>query len=608
MNPAFWSVQHSGDGGLYAELLQNRAFQQVQPNNASSLYPWAPVDGAQLTVVADPVPVSNALPNSLKFVVPSDSSGSVGFSNTGYWGIKIDSAWTYNASLYYRFPSASAFSGILTLGLNSSSGTILASNSTTISGAQTTWKQVFLTLHPTASASDNNNTFFVTVDGAAAAGETINFAMFSLFPPTYKDQPNGMRIDISETLAAMKPAFFRFPGGNNLEGQTFATRWQWNATVGPLLDRPGRVGDWGYVNTDGLGLYEYLIWFEDVGMEPFMAVWAGYSLDGESIAEGDLEPYIQQAIDQINFVIGDPATSAPAALRAELGHPEPFTLHYVEVGNEDFFSSTYTYRWPAFVNALQAEFPDLNYIATAYPFNPPIYPTPLQYDVHVYQTPEWFVENAFYYDSFERNGTKYFEGEYAAISTNPNDLYGTPADGRLLYPTMQSSTGEAAFMTGLERNSDIVFAAAYAPLLQLVNDSQWTPDLVSFDAGTVYPSTSYYVQKLFSLNVGDEYLPSTLPAVNGTLHWTVSRSSASGDVFIKISNTVSTDADITFALPFSSVASTGTLQVLSGGQNDSNTPVTPDLVSPGNSTITTGPTFDYTAPGYSVSVITVHTA
>lgn len=132
----------------------------------------------------------------------------------------------------------------------------------------------------------------------------------------------------------MKPAFFRFPGGNNLEGQTFATRWQWNATVGPLLDRPGRVGDWGYVNTDGLGLYEYLIWFEDVGMEPFMAVWAGYSLDGESIAEGDLEPYIQQAIDQINFVIGDPATSAPAALRAQLGHPEPFTLHYVEVGNE----------------------------------------------------------------------------------------------------------------------------------------------------------------------------------------------------------------------------------------------------------------------------------
>ncbi|CCM00811.1 uncharacterized protein FIBRA_02853 [Fibroporia radiculosa] len=337
-----------------------------------------------------------------------------------------------------------------------------------------------------------------------------------------------------------------------------------------------------------------------------MAVWSGYSLDGESIPDGELEPYVQQAIDQINFVIGDAATNPQAAIRAAMGHPEPFELNYVEVGNEDFFaSSTYTYRWPTFVDALKAEFPQLNYIATTYPFNPVIYPTPLQYDVHVYQTPEWFVENAFYYDSFERNGTRYFEGEYAATSTNESDLYGSSEYGRLLYPTMQSSTAEAAFMTGLERNSDIVFAASYAPLLQLVNSSQWTPDLVNFDAGTVYPSTSYYVQKLFSTNLGDEYLPSTLPTYNGTVYWTVSRASSTGDIYIKIANTVGTDAALTFELPFATVASEGTLQVLQGSETTSNTPETPYAAVPVDSTIATGETFDYTAPGYSVSVITV---
>ncbi|KAI0937589.1 hypothetical protein AcV5_000388 [Taiwanofungus camphoratus] len=392
------------------------------------------------------------------------------------------------------------------------------------------------------------------------------------------------------------------------EGQSTSTRWQWNATVGPLLERPGRVGDWGYVNTDGLGLLEYLTFFEDVGMEPFMAVWAGYSLDGTSLPEDDVAPYIQQAKDQINFVIGNPMTSAAAALRASLGHPQPFYLRYVEIGNEDFFASnTYPYRWRDFVGNLSLDFPELRFIATTYPFNPIISPAPPQYDVHVYQTPGWFVENSFYYDEFERNGTTYFEGEYASISTNASDLYGTAEDGRLLYPTMQSSTGEAAFMTGLERNSDIVFAASYAPLLQHVNSSQWSPDLISFDAGSVIRSTSYYVQKLFSLNVGDEYLPSTLPTRNGTLYWTISRASTSGNIFIKISNTIGSPVDMVFELPFETIGSEGKLQLLQGAQNASNTPEYPNLVIPVTSSISTGRSINYTAQGFSVSVLTVNT-
>ncbi|KAI0646369.1 glycoside hydrolase family 51 protein [Trametes meyenii] len=598
------SVPSTLYGGLYAEMLQNRAFQQVTPNTAAALAAWHPVNNAKLTVIADTSPVSNALPNSLQFSVPSGSTGKVGFTNEGFWGIKVDSSWTYKASLYFRFPASSSFSGALTVGLQTNAGKVLAQNSTQIHGTTTKWTQVNLELHPTASAPDVSNSFFVSIDGAAGAGQTINFALFSLFPPTFKNRPNGLRIDVAEALTEMGPSFFRFPGGNNL-GQTTATRWQWNATVGSLLDRPGRVGDWGYVNTDGLGLLEYLQFFEDAGMEPIMAVWAGYSLGGTSLAENQLAPYIQQAKDQINFVVGDPAKSAPAALRASLGHPEPFTLRFVEVGNEtrlltDSAWNRYPYRWHDFVTELQAEFPHIRFIATTNAWNPILSPVPQSYDVHVYQTPTWFYQNAFYYDGFQ--------GEYAAISTNPNDIFGSTANGRLAFPTSASAAGEAAFMTGLERNSDIVFAAAYAPLLQHVNSTQWTPDLVSYTAGSVIRSTSFYVQKLFATNKGDQYLPSTLPTKGGSLHWSITRSSKSGQTFIKVANAGNAAQSLTFQLDqFSSVSNPGTVQVIAGPETASNTPEAPNTVVPKTNTIQTGKSFTYDAPAFSVSVITVTT-
>ncbi|KJA18790.1 glycoside hydrolase family 51 protein [Hypholoma sublateritium FD-334 SS-4] len=592
-----------GDGGLYAELLQNRAFQQVTPGTSAALTAWAAINGAGISVVQESVPVSTALPNALHVTIPTGKTGAVGFSNSGYTGIKVASGSTYAASFYYRFPTSSSFSGSVTIGLQSSTGQVLGSATATLSGSQTTWKQVSVTINPTTSASALTNLFTVTVDGAAASGQTINFAMFSLFPPTFKNRPNGMRVDIATALQEMGPSFFRLPGGNNLEGQTTATRWQWNATA--LRRTIGRTGDWGYVNTDGLGLFEYLTWCEDLGMQPIMAVWSGYSLGGTSVASTGLQPYIQQAIDQINFVVGDPSASAAAALRSSLGHPAPFTLNYVEIGNEDFFaSSTYTYRWTAFANALKAAFPAIQFIATSDVGSPVLSPVPTEYDVHVYQTPTWFAQNSFYYDSFARGGTKYFEGEYAAISTNSSNLFGTPSQGRLTYPTMQSAAGEAAFMTGLERNSDIVFAASYAPLLGHITANQWTPNLLAFDAGSVYRSTSFYVQKLFSLNRGDSYLPSTLPSQTGTLFWSVVRQTSTNQIIIKVSNTAASAAPLTFVLPFS-ISSSGTLQLLTGTATASNTPTNPTLFAPVSSTISTGSTFNYNAPAVSVSVITL---
>ncbi|KAF8159380.1 alfa-L-arabinofuranosidase precursor [Crassisporium funariophilum] len=601
-------MRQSGDGGLYAELLQNRAFQQVTPGTSAALNAWQAVNGATISVIKETSPVSSALPNALQVTVPSGKTGPVGVSNTGFTGIKVTAGAEYTASFFYRFPTSSSFRGNVAIGLQSTTGQVFVSTSAAISGAQTTWKQISVKLvpGPAAGSSTISNLFTVTVDGAAATGQTINFAMFSLFPPTFKNRANGMRADIAEALAEMAPSFFRLPGGNNLEGQTTATRWQWNATVGSLLNRPGRVGDWSYVNTDGLGLLEYLNWCEDLGMEPIMAVWAGYALGGTSIAEAQLGPFIQQAIDQINFVVGDPATSAPAALRASLGHPQPFTLKFVEIGNEDFVGSapgTYAYRWKDIVTALKVQFPTIHFIATSQTSGPVLTPKPTEYDVHVYQTPTWFAQNSFFYDSFARDGTKYFEGEYAAISTNANNLFGTVASGRLTFPTMQGAAGEAAFMTGLERNSDIVFAASYAPLLGHVTSNQWTPNLLAFDAGSVYRSTSFYVQKLFSINSGDTYIPSTLPSPTGTLFWSVVRKTSSNQIIIKISNTAAAAAPVTFVLPFSNVATAGTAQVLTGAGTASNTPTNPNLMVPVTTSIITGKTFNYTAPAVSVSVL-----
>ncbi|KAI5118901.1 hypothetical protein M0805_002817 [Coniferiporia weirii] len=606
----FGLMFESGDGGLYAELLQNRAFQQVTPGSSGALNAWSAVNGAEISVVNSTSPLSSALPNSLQVQVPANSSGAVGVANAGYFGIKVDHTWTYSASFFFKFAEGSTFKGALTASLVGLDGIVFASSSKKVSGASAaSWTEFSTKLSPAHSAPNTNNSFTVTLDGEGASGESVFFSMFSLFPPTYKNRENGMRVDIAQALADMKPAFFRFPGGNNL-GQTIGGRWIWNNTVGPLVDRPGRLGDWGYINTDGLGLKEYLDFIEDEGMQSIMAVWAGYSFGG-TVAEADITPYVQEAIDQINFVIGDPATSKAAALRASLGHPEPYPLKWVEVGNEDFFAAdTYAdYRWSNFVGNLSAAFPQLQFLATSDTFDPVLTPSPELYDIHVYQTPTWFAQNSFIYDGFERNGTKYFEGEYAAVSTNANDIFGTPADGRFSYPVMSGSAGEAAFMTGLERNSDIVFAASYAPLLQSVDDFQWTPNLISFDAGNVYLSSSYYVQKLFSLSKGTEYLPSTLPAVNGTVFWSVTRDTSTREVFIKVVNTASDTAQVSLKLPFD-VSSHATAQLLDGGAtggNASNTPATPSAAVPKTTTLSAGKNFDYTAPGFSVSVLTFTT-
>ncbi|CEL54294.1 hypothetical protein RSOLAG1IB_06942 [Rhizoctonia solani AG-1 IB] len=597
-------INHSGDGGLYAELLQNRAFQVVTPHTSGALYSWSAYKGTTLDVTNSVPGVSAALPNSLQATVPSGSTGQVGFDNSGYWGIKIQSGWKYTGSFYAR---SEGYTGSVTVSLVSSSGTVYATK--TLSGVTTSWKKFTFDFTPSKTASNVNNVFRVTVDGARASGKSIYFGMFSLFPPTYKGRQNGMRIDLAESLAGIKPGVWRFPGGNNLEGQTVATRWKWNETIGPLENRPGRQGDWGYANTDGLGLLEYLNWAEDIGAEPILGIWAGYALQGETVPESQLQPYIQDAINEIQFVTGDAKTNQWAKLRAQYGRTAPYKLKYIEIGNEDFFASnSYAqYRWKAFVNGLKAAFPDsgFEYIATTYP-STTLDPAYTFIDWHQYNIPQWFIDRALEYDTYTRNGTQVFVGEYAVTSTNASCIFGTPACGRLEYPTLQGAVAEAAYMTGFERNSDVVFASAYAPTLQNVNGYQWTPDIVSFDAGSIVKSASYYVQQMFGTNLGTHVLKTApAPSAGVPLHWVASHDTAKKIVYLKASNTGKNSFTASFTLDFPVTGQSSVTLLSAPIANTSNTLTKIDAVVPKTTKLNVASgatTLNYTFPAQSVAV------
>ncbi|CAE6458592.1 unnamed protein product [Rhizoctonia solani] len=597
-------INHSGDGGLYAELLQNRAFQVVTPHTSGALYSWSAYKGTTLDVTNSVPGVSSALPNSLQATVPAGSTGQVGFDNSGYWGIKVQSGWKYTGSFYAR---SDGYTGSVTVSLVSSSGTVYATK--TLSGVATSWKKFTFDFTPTKSASDVKNVFRVTVDGARASGKSIYFGMFSLFPPTYKGRQNGMRIDLADALAGTKPRVWRFPGGNNLEGQTVARRWKWNETIGPLENRPGRQGDWGYANTDGLGLLEYLNWAEDIGAEPILGIWAGYALGGETVPESQLQPYIQDAINEIQFITGDAKTNQWAKLRAQYGRTAPYKVKYIEIGNEDFFAanSYAQYRWKAFVNGLKAAFPDsgFEYIATTYP-STALDPAYTYIDWHQYNIPQWFIDRALEYDTYPRNGTQIFVGEYAVTSTNASCIFGSPACGRLEYPTLQGAVAEAAYMTGFERNSDVIFASAYAPTLQNVNGYQWTPDIVSFDAGSIVKSASYYVQQMFATNLGTHVLKTApAPSASVPLHWVASHDTTKKIVYLKASNTGSASFPASFAFDFP-ITGQSTVTLLSAPiANTSNTLAKTDAVVPKatNLNIASGTTtLNYTFPPQSVAV------
>ncbi|MGH2409384.1 MAG: alpha-L-arabinofuranosidase C-terminal domain-containing protein, partial [Chloroflexota bacterium] len=447
-------------------------------------------------------------------------------------------------------------------------GKALASGS--VSDVSGRWRRYALTLTTPATIPPSEDNHFV-ISGMHTG--QIWFTLVSLFPPTWNNRPNGMRIDLMRDLLALHPSFLRIPGGNYLEGQTPSTRFQWKTTLGPLSARPGHQNDaWGYRSTDGLGLLEYLEWCEDLHVTPVLAVYAGYSLSGQYAAAGPaLRPYVQDALDEIQYATGSVATPW-GKRRAEDGHPAPFEVRYVEIGNEDFFdrSGSYDSRFTQFHDAIHAAYPAIKLIATS---TDATSRTPDLIDLHFYETPEWFAAHTSYFDHYSRAAPRILVGEYAA-QADGSSLARGPA-------TLGTAIGEAAWITGLERNADVVAMASYAPLFQNLNNYQWSPDLISYDALSSYGSPSYYVQQLFSLNHGDMVVPTTLSG-QAPLAYVASRDRAGSALYLTVVNSGSTaQASRVVINGVASVAASGTVTVLtSASPDDVNSLSDPTLVRP----------------------------
>lgn len=489
--PTLWGVffediNLSADGGLYAELVRNRSFE-----DSDELQHWsvaaAPGAKATATVTCEHPWADNPLftrnKRSLKLHV--EGTGGAGVSNSGYWGIPAKAGGIYHLSFAARCEGAADMP--MTASLESKDGKSYGSAEVTVSGKGWTTSRVDL-------KSNANDTDARLVLRAKAAG-TVFLDMVSLFPAaTWQGRANGLRGDLAEMLVGLNPAFVRFPGGCWVEGDTMKESYRWKETVGPLQERRTQWNIWGYWATHGLGYHEYLQLSEDLKAEPLFCINVGMS-HKEVVPMDHMGEYVQDALDAIEYANG-PVTSYWGAMRARNGHPEPFHLKYVEIGNENG-GKAYLERWPLFHKAIKAKYPEMQLIANEWAGGHPKEPKPDIIDEHYYNTPEFFMRKATQYDNYDRSGSKIFVGEYAVTQNTGKG-------------SLRGAIGEAAFMTGLERNSDIVSMAAYAPLFVHVNHRHWNPDLINYDNSRAYGLPSYYIQQLFAKHRGDEVLPVTV--------------------------------------------------------------------------------------------------
>jgi len=599
-------INYSYDGGLYAEMIRNRTFR----SDWDGIHYWYIVEkgNADATIAVDPqTGPSDALKSSLHITVKQATpEHQAGILNEGWWGMALRPETTYKGSFYAKAGSPDL--GPVTVALISNiTGKPVATAQ--VAAISTGWKQYEFSLKTGALEPSAANHLEIT----AGHPGSLWLNLVSLFPPTYHDRVNGNRIDLMEKMAAMHPAFLRFPGGNYLEGDHIRDRYDWKKTIGTMVDRPTHPSPWSYHSSDGLGFLEFLEWCEDLKMQPVLAVYAGYSMAQEHVTPGpDLDPYVQDALDEIEYVTGGPDTKW-GAVRVNNGHPAPFKLNYIEIGNEDWFdrSNSYDGRYTQFYKAIKAKYPDLQLIATA----PVKSVKPDVIDEHYYVRAAQNFHDATHYDpptsnsapvwdggrynKADRNGPKVFVGEWATREGAPTPNFG-------------AALGDAAWMTGLERNSDIVIMASYAPLLVNVNPGgmQWETDLIGYNALHSYGSPSYYAQVLFSKYLGNQTLASKIddPALdpaNPKFFYSITRDSAKKRLYLKLVNAESTPKSLDIDLPGAKLTETGILVTLSAPSTEStNTIDDPTRIVPVETALQ-GVTnhLHHTIPGYAIQVI-----
>ncbi|MFJ6741850.1 alpha-L-arabinofuranosidase C-terminal domain-containing protein [Streptomyces sp. NPDC091279] len=495
----FEDINRAADGGLYAELMQNRSFEYTTADNTT----YTPLTAWQVTGVAQVLNDPGRLNDRNRNYLALGAGSAV--TNAGYnTGVRVEQGKTYDFSVWVR---AARRTG-LTVSLADAGGTLGAAREITARGGWAQYRATF-----TAERTSSTGRLTVSADDAVALDEV------SLFPrDTYRHQSNGLRKDLAEKIAALHPGFVRFPGGclvntGSMADYSESSGWQrkrsyqWKDTIGPVEQRATNANFWGYNQSYGLGYYEYFRLAEDIGAMPLPVVPALVTGCGQNKAVDDdalLKRHIQDTLDLIEFANG-PATSTWGGKRAAMGHPKPFHLTHIEVGNEENLPSEFFARFTQFRTAIAAAYPDVTVISNSGPDDEgSTFDTAWRLnreagvdmvDEHYYNSPQWFLKNNDRYDSYDRAGPKVFLGEYASQGN-----------------AFKNGLAEAAFMTGLERNADIVELASYAPLFANEDYVQWRPDLVWFNNHASWNSANYEVQKLFMTNVGDRVVPSTATA------------------------------------------------------------------------------------------------
>jgi alpha-L-arabinofuranosidase len=519
VQPTMWGVffediNFGADGGIYAELVKNRSFEFNSPLMGWKEFKKGDATGGILILNRGE---QNEMNPRFARVTVNSNSGTYGFTNEGFRGMGIKKDNRYDLSFWVNVVEGNVS---VRAELLDAQGKVVGQ--TTIKTEGSGWKKYQGSL--TSSATDQKGKLNIILEGKGL----IDIDMISLFPgDTWKNRPGGMRADLVQLLADMKPGFLRFPGGCIVEGRELDTRYQWKKTIGKIEDRELIVNRWNtefrhrpapdYFQSFGLGFFEYFQLAEDIGAEPLPILNCGMACQfntAEVVPLDQLDPFLQDALDLIEFANGSAETKW-GKVRADLGHPAPFNLKLLGIGNEQW-GPQYVDRLKVFSKVIKEKYPNVRLVTSAGPgpdddhfkyLNPVLRSMNVDIiDEHYYRAPDWFLQNANRYDAYDRKGPKIFAGEYAAQSVatvSPDNKN-----------NWKCALSEAAFMTGLERNADVVHMASYAPLFAHAEGWQWTPDLIWFDNLASYGTPNYYVQKLYSLNKGTNIIPLTYQNAN----------------------------------------------------------------------------------------------
>ena len=530
----FEDISYAADGGLYAEMVQNRDFEYTPADHKgwNAFTAWQLASGKKADIVTSS-PLSKQNPHALRIAADT-------LYNEGWDGMLIKAGEKYDFSMFVKSSSDKSFVVALVDG-----NRVLASERIETSGKE--WAKYSATLAPSASAKEAR--LMLVAEGKKAA----LVDMISLFPQnTFKGRKNGLRADLAQVIADLHPKFVRFPGGCMSHGDGLDNIYRWKHTVGPLEERTPDRNIWNYHQTRGLGFYEYFQFCEDIGAEPLPVLAAGvpcqnsapnangYGGQQGGIPMADMPAYIQEILDMIEWANGDPATSKWAKMRADAGHPAPFNLKYIGIGNEDIISTAFEERYEMIARAIRQKYPDIQICGTAGPFHTPssdyiegwLYAFEHQdivdiVDEHYYESVGWFINNQDYYDNYDRKGPKVYLGEYAARSAHGN---------------IDCALVEAMHLCGVERNGDVVEMTSYAPMLCHMKHQNWNPDMIYFDNETIDLTPSYHTQRLFSKYSGTHYLDSYIEGLPEDAQRRVAASIVcdvkSGKGYLKVVNTL----------------------------------------------------------------------